>query len=432
MPQSEPLSVDSAVVIVGAGQGGIQTAISLRSNGFDGAITVIGDEKHEPYQRPPLSKAFIASMGGHEEVRLRPSDFYAAQRISLVLDDPVHEVDRDRQQVVLTSGQTLAYDRLVIATGVRARPVPAPGGELSGVLTIRGLDDATALRTIVAATHDTGARPTHIVVIGGGFIGMEFAAMASGFGYPVTVVEAMHRTHARATSPEVSGHLERAHAEHGNQILLGQGVRRLLGNADGHVTALELSDGTTLLADLVLVGIGVLVNSEFLTGSGLDIAHGVAVDQHLRTADPNISAVGDCAYYPSVHGQRLMRVESVQNAVDQGRYVAERLVAPDQGPYASVPWFWTHQFKEKVQMVGIPGPNDIRFVTGDPTSGRFSVLHFADDQLTCVESVNSTADHMAARKALERGLPVTPDNARRTDFALATHVKALIADLARS
>jgi 3-phenylpropionate/trans-cinnamate dioxygenase ferredoxin reductase component len=249
--------------------------------------------------------------------------------------------------------------------------------------------------------------------------------MAAGFGHQVTIVEAMPRTLARATSPDVSAHLEAVHLDHGNRILVGLGVRHLTGDEHGHVTHVELTDGNNIPADLVLVGIGVEVNKEFLDGIGLDTEHGIAVDEYLQTADPRISAVGDCALYPSIHGRRRMRVESVQNAVDQGRYVAEHLLHLEREPYASVPWFWTHQFKEKVQMAGIAGPNDSRVVVGDPASGRFSVLHFADDELTCVESVNAQGDHMAARKALQRRLPISKADARRTGFGLAERVKFL-------
>ncbi|MBA4025060.1 MAG: pyridine nucleotide-disulfide oxidoreductase [Gordonia sp.] len=423
MPQLKSPSGES-VVIIGAGQAGLQTAVSLRSKGFTGSIVVVGEEAHEPYQRPPLSKSFISSAGGHEEVRLRPSKYYVDQCVSLSLGTRATNVDRKRREVALSSGDLVRYDHLVIATGVRARKLPVAGGHLQGVTTIRGLDDAVALRSRLRGDDKSVTPPPiHIAVIGGGFIGMEFAAMASGLGFQVTVIEANHRTLARATSPEVSDHLEHVHAEHGTQVLVGQSVRQLLGEA-GRVTGVELQSGSVVAADLVVVGVGVEVNTEFLASSGFDLQHGVPVDAHLRTTDPYISAIGDCAYYPSLHGHRNMRIESVQNAVDQGRYVAERLLDLTDEPYTSVPWFWTHQFTEKVQIAGIASADDTRIVCGDRATGSYSVLHLSDDRLTCVESVNCQKDHMAARKAIGLATTLSSTDVLRQGFSLPEFVKS--------
>ncbi|WP_243743723.1 NAD(P)/FAD-dependent oxidoreductase [Pseudonocardia dioxanivorans] len=399
------------VVVVGGGQAGFQAAVSLRDHGFPGAVTIVTDEPDLPYQRPPLSKAYLTA-GADESVALtlRPREFYERHAVQIV-EDPAIEIDRAGRRVLLRSGRALGYGALVLATGARARPVPVPGGELGRVFVLRTSADAGALRSVLVP----GAR---MVVIGGGFVGMEVAASARTVGVAVTVVEALDRVLARVVAPEVSAHVQDTHDRAGTRVLLGRTVRALHGEA-GRVAAVELSDGEVLPADLVVVGIGALPNVELARACGLDVADGIVVDAALRTGDPRISAIGDCASYPSRHAGARTRLESVQNAVGQARYVARRLagVGPTE-PYGDVPWFWTNQLGLRIQTAGIGRTDDRTVVHGEPAEGSFSVYRFHGDRLVCVESVNQTGDHMAARKVLAGDRGPDPDAVAAAGFDL--------------
>ncbi|RJQ83507.1 NAD(P)/FAD-dependent oxidoreductase [Amycolatopsis panacis] len=372
------------VLVVGAGQSGFQTAASLRDKGFAGRVVLIGDEPGVPYQRPPLSKAYLEGAAGDEQLRLRPEDFFAEKDIRLV-PGRVAGIDRTAARVRLADGSELGYDHLVLATGARNRSLPVPGADLDGVLMLRTRDDADRLRASLAAARD-------VVVIGGGFIGLEFAAHA---GRPVTVVEAQDRLLARVASPEISEFFAEHHRAAGHTVLLGTGVSALHGAEC--VESVELSDGRRLPADLVVVAVGVLPETALAEQSGLDVANGVVVDEHLCTGDPKIFAIGDCASFPCVQADAVTRLESVQNAVDQGRSVAAAITG-ERARYDSLPWFWTDQTGAKLQIAGILAAADRTEVTGDRAAGRFSVLSFRNDVLIAVESVNRPPDHIAARR----------------------------------
>ncbi|MCW2696529.1 MAG: FAD-dependent pyridine nucleotide-disulfide oxidoreductase [Modestobacter sp.] len=405
------------VVVVGGGQGGFQLAVSLREAGHEGPITIVGDEPRLPYQRPPLSKEYLSGAVTADGVTLRTEQFFASRDITLALGAPVVEIDRVRREVVLGSGERLGYAHLVLATGARPRPLHVPGSDLAGVVSLRSLADAEALRVSL----DGVAR---VVVIGGGFVGMEVAAAATRHGHAVTVVEGLDRPMARVVTPEVSDHVSGAHRASGTTILLNSAVRALRGSG-GRVTAVELDTGELLPADLVVTGIGVLPNVELAEAAGLRTGNGVVVDERLVTSDPRISALGDCANYPSVHASgRRIRLESVQNAVDQARFVASRLAGDGQGRYSAVPWFWTHQHGSKVQMAGIPVLDGSHVVHGDVSAGRFSVFRFdRSGCLVTVESVNRAPDHMAARRLLAGDRRPT-----ETDLVAAGYdLKALVA-----
>ncbi|HET6285963.1 MAG TPA: FAD-dependent oxidoreductase [Amycolatopsis sp.] len=372
------------VLVVGAGQSGFGVATSLRDNGFDGRIVLIGDEPGLPYQRPPLSKGYLAGTAGDAQLRFRPEDFFAEKGIELI-PGRVVSVDRDGTKVVLEDGSAHEYDHLVLATGADNRVLPVRGSTLDGVFTLRTKDDADVLR---AALENAA----NVVVVGGGFIGLEFAAHA---GRPVTIVEAQDRLMARVATPEVSAYFAALHEGSGHTVLLGTGVAALHG--DGRVAEVELSDGSRLLADLVLVGVGVEPRTRLAEEAGLVVANGVVVDEHLRTSDPRISAVGDCANFPSVQAGTATRLESVQNAVDQARAAASD-IAGEPAPYDSLPWFWTDQLGAKLQIAGLLTGADKTVVTGDREGGKFSVLSFRNGVLVGVESVNRPPDHIAARR----------------------------------
>ena len=387
----------STVLIIGSGQAGTQVAASLRDQGYPGRVLLVGDEPGIPYQRPPLSKAYLTEGLTDVKLALRPMSFYARYDIDLVAGRAVR-VDRDRHQVRLDCGRELEYAHLVLATGTRNRQLTVPGARLEGIVGLRTRADAERLRVRLG-------RARHIVVVGGGFIGLEFAASAAKLGLTVTIVELATRVMARAVSPVVSAHYETLHHRHGNRVLRGaavagfHGSRR--GEEHGQVRAVELADGTTLPADLVLVGVGVVPNCELAAEAGLSVDNGIVVDEHLSTADPDISATGDCAVHPSRYARGSLRLESVQNAIDQARCVAARLTGGAE-PYTALPWFWSDQFDARLQIAGVADGFDEAVVRGDPESGAFSVLRFRGERLVAVESVNRVPDHLAARRLLGR------------------------------
>ena len=405
--------VSDGIVIVGAGQGGFQAAASLREAGYQGRVSLVGEEPGLPYQRPPLSKAYMKGDAGIEQIELRAAAFYADHRIELV-EGRASAINRFERRLALEDGRVLGYDHLILATGARNRPLPVPGRELSGVYYLRTRADADALKADLAKARN-------VVVIGAGFIGLEFAAVARALGHPVTVIEAAMRPLGRAVSPEMSAFFAQAHEAMGTRLLLGAGVIGLEG-AGGHVTGVATTDGTVHPADFVLVGIGVVPNVELAADAGLEVANGIVVDAHLATKDPAISALGDAVSYPSrfAGGQNepaMVRLESVQNAVDQARCLAGRLTGKSV-PFEAVPWFWSDQADLKLQIVGLAGPTDRAVLRGDPASRRFSVFRFRDDVLTAIESVNRPADHMLGRRLLAGTTTLTPAQAGDESFEL--------------
>ncbi|WP_322766824.1 NAD(P)/FAD-dependent oxidoreductase [Frankia sp. Cr1] len=415
------------VLIVGTGQAGTQTAISLRQRGFDGPITMVGEEHGLPYQRPPLSKAFLT--GEHDRaLPLRSERFFSDHQIELVHDTKVTSLDCALRRVRLASGAWLHFDHLVLAVGARNRPLPGLGTDLDGVLSLRTVADAEQLRDRMAA----GPR---VLVIGAGFIGLEFAAVAVRRGLEVTIVEAAGRPMARAVSPVVSAHFAREHRRRGVRLLARRTVTRLIGDR-GRVVGAQTDDGERHPVDLVLVGIGVLPNVELAAGAGIavgagsaagpgtarqGIGDGIIVDRYLRTSATAVSAVGDCARFPFARDGGAIRLESVQNAVDQARCVAGRLTGQPE-PFHAVPWFWSDQGGTKLQIAGLITGHDETVVRGDPDSGSFSVFCFRPGRLLGVESVNRPADHLASRRLLAGNITISQEQAADPDVNL----KALV------
>ena len=406
---------DGTVVIVGAGQAGFQVAASLRDEGYTGRIRLLGDEPGLPYQRPPLSKAYLVGKADRAGLQLRPEAFFAQRGIEMTSDRRAERIDRERRGLHLTGGEILVYDHLVLATGARNRLLPVPGTGLEGVLQLRTHADADALRGKM-----TGLK--RAVVVGAGFIGLEFAAAAAAAGAEVTVIEATSRPMSRALTDPMSRFFRDAHARAGVRLVFGAVVTEVHGKA-GHVSEVETADGQIFPADLVLVGIGVIPNAELAGESGLAVENGILVDETLCTADPTISAVGDCAAYPLASGGGArVRLESVQNAIDHGRCVASRLMGRPR-PYRIVPWFWSDQGPYKLQIAGFSMPSDRVVLRGDPDSGAFSAFCFVEERLVGVESVNKPADHMVARRLLANATALTPEQASDVSFdlkALAT------------
>jgi 3-phenylpropionate/trans-cinnamate dioxygenase ferredoxin reductase subunit len=379
----------AGVVIVGAGQAGLQVAASLRDGHYAGPITLVGDEAHLPYGRPPLSKAFLKGADTTETLSLRPQSFIDRHKIVLRSGVAVAAIDRERRLVMMADGEAFAFETLVLATGARNRPLPVPGAGLDGVFSLRGTDDAMRLRTALAAARA-------VVVVGGGFLGLEVASTAAAAGCAVTVIEAGPRLMGRAVSPPISDDFLRRHIASGVTILLNESVVALT-EADGRVASVQLRSGAAVPADLVLVAIGVVPNVELAVAAGLAIADGIVVDAAMRTADPAIYAVGDCALHPNKHAGGPVRLESVQNAMDQARCAASNILGTP-AHYTAVPWFWSDQAGAKLQIAGLRGDADQFEMVGE--GDAFSVYCSRAGRLVCVESVNRPLDHAKARKQL--------------------------------
>jgi 3-phenylpropionate/trans-cinnamate dioxygenase ferredoxin reductase subunit len=403
------------IVIVGAGHAGVQLAASLREEGFEDKITLISDDPRLPYQRPPLSKAYMKREATADSLILRGPAFYEQKQIDLRLGVETIAIDRAAHAVRLRSGESVPYARLVLATGGLARPFAVPGAELSGVHVLRDMGDADALR-------DRLEHSKNVVVIGAGFIGLEFAAVAAKAGLNVAIVEVAPRVMGRAVSPVLSEFYAQAHRDFGADVLLGMGVAAIVGEG-GEARGVKLSDGRVLPADFVVVGIGVVARDGLAKAAGLDCPNGVRVDALLATSDPDIFAVGDVALHPNAWANREMRLESVQNATDQARALARTLTGKPT-PYDALPWFWSDQGDLKLQMAGLMDKADAYVTRGDPATRAFSVFGFAGGRLVAVESVNKPADHMLARKLIGAGVAVTPEQAGDADFDLRALAKA--------
>jgi 3-phenylpropionate/trans-cinnamate dioxygenase ferredoxin reductase subunit len=404
------------VAIIGTGQAGFQAAASLRQDGFAGRIVMIGDEPVAPYQRPPLSKSYLAGDSGLDELWLRPETFYAKQEIDLIAGEAVTAIDQAGRRLQLASGGTVPWDHLVLATGARYRPLAVPGAELDGVLPLRSLADADILRERLDEARE-------IVVVGAGFIGLEFASVAIARGAAVRIIEVTHHPMGRVVSAPISRFFTDAHRRWGAQISLGTGVSRILGTG-GRVTGVETTDGRQLPADLVLICIGVIPNAGLAGEAGLAVDNGIVVDQYLATLDPAIFAIGDCANFPTPFAVGRVRLESVQNAVDQGRCVAAH-IAGQPAPYDKVPWFWSDQGDLKLQIAGITTGHDASVLRGNPEGGHFSVFCYRAGRLIGVESVNQTADHVVARRLLAGDPGLTPEQAADESYDLRAHARRL-------
>jgi len=387
-----------SVVIIGAGQGGFQAAASLRAEGYEEKITLIGEEPGLPYQRPPLSKGFLLGKQEQRHAELRPAAFYDTQQITLVTACAT-TIDRQSRQVILDSGEQIDYDTLVLATGARNRVLPH-----KNVVYLRTLGEATEIRQRLAAAQD-------VVVIGGGFIGLEVAAAARTLNKQVTVIEGQSRLMARVVAPVVSEYFRDQHEGKGVDILLNASLDSI-GEKE-----VVLRERTRRPADLVIAGIGVVPNVELASEAGLPVGNGITVDQYLRTPDQRIFAIGDCAECPSLFVEGCIRLESVQNAVDQGASVAKAIVGHTV-PYTAVPWFWTDQYDIHLQMAGLPAGFDQVVTRGDPETRKFSVFYFRGGRLCAVDSINRPADHLAARKLIGARAMLSPDQAKDESFDL--------------
>lgn len=388
----------NGVVIVGAGHAGGTAAALLRQYGYEDPITLIGDEPIAPYQRPPLSKAWLKGEADADSLALKPESYYAGANIDLRLSASAVEIRRDSHTVVLKNGETVAYDALILATGARARLLDAPGADLDGVQPLRSAADAEALK----ARLGPGKRAA---IVGGGYIGLEAAASARALGAEAVVIELQPRILARSSSPTLSDFFMHYHQARGVTFELNAGVAGFEG-ANGKVTGVKLSDGRVIACDVALVGIGVIPNDDLAKAAGLECANGIVVDDQSRTADQAIYAIGDVTQRPLALYDRSFRLESVANALEQAKQVAAAITGRPAPP-PEVTWNWSDQYDLKLQLGGLPFDVDNDVVRGDPASGKFAVFHLKGDLIQSVEAVNAPAEFMAGRQLIGNRKPVS-------------------------
>jgi len=403
------------LVIIGASYAGVQAALSARDSGYSEPITIVADEEWMPYQRPPLSKDFLIDLATEDSLVLRDKAFFANKGIDLVLGARATKIDRGSRKVVLDGHSEYVFDKLLIGTGSHARKLPVPGAELDGVRYLRTMKDAIDLKTSLREASE-------IVIIGGGFIGLEVAASASKLGKKVTVLESAGRLLERAVSPTVSEFLLNIHMQHGVDVQLGKTVVSIDGQGR-RVASVNCKDGVNIHADLVLVGVGGLPNDQIAKNAGLNCQNGIVVDDHGRTSDPNIFAAGDCATHFNNFASEWLRLESVQNAQDQAK-AAGVAIAGSTGPYASVPRFWSDQYDAKLQIVGLSRNFDDQAIRGSIEDGKFSVFYYKKSKLIAVDSVSRPGDQMAARRLIAGGISPKPDQIRDSSFDLKSLLKS--------
>ncbi len=387
-----------AIVIVGGGQAAGQAAASLRQDGYEGEVTVLAEEPHIPYQRPPLSKQYLAGEYGLPRVHLRPQKFYDDRAVTVRTGARAVGIDRQSRTVACADGTSVAYDKLLLATGARVRRLEAPGADLAGIHYLRTIADADALGAELAP----GKR---IAIIGGGYIGLEVAAVAIEKGLEVTVLEMEERILQRVATAEMSAFYHDLHSAKGVAIRTGMRAESFRGEA-GRLTGVACAGGETVAADVAVVGIGIAPNVELAEAAGLDCGDGIVVDERTRTSDPHIHAVGDCCNHPNPILGRRLRLESVPNAMEQARVAAANMAGGDK-TYAAVPWFWSDQYDLKLQMVGFAADGDRQVQRGDAGAQRFAVFHLRDDTVVAADAVNSPREFMAARQLVGKRVDAT-------------------------
>lgn len=406
------------VVIAGAGQAGAQLAASLRMGGYEGSIAIIGEEPDAPYERPPLSKEYLAGEKDAARLLLRPLDFWAARHVDLILGTCITAVDPTAHSVTTDTGATFAYRHLVWATGGHPRKLPVPGGDLPGMHVIRTRADDDRLKAEAATAID-------IVIVGGGYVGLEAAAVLSKAGKHVTVIEAMDRVLARVAGEAVSRFYEAEHRAHGVTLLLNARIEAIEG--DTHVTGVRTADGV-IPADIVIVGIGIVPAVAALVAVGAKATNGIDVDNLCRSSLPDIFAIGDCAHHANAYADGAgIRLESVQNAIDQAKVVAGVIMGTPK-PYHAVPWFWSNQYDLKLQTVGLSAGHDATIVRGDPASRSWTLVYLRKGRVIALDCINAARDFVQGKALVDvcvtQGLAPDPELLRNNEIPLKTLLPA--------
>lgn len=384
------------VVIVGTGHGGAQAAIALRQNGFEGSIILLGRESEPPYERPPLSKEYLAGEKPFERIQIRPVQFWADKDIDLRLGQYVEAVDWMDHTLTLGDGSRISYRKLIWATGGDPRRLSCPGSDLAGIHSVRNRADVDRMKTEL----DAGAK--RVVVIGGGYIGLEAAAVLTKLGCSVTVLEAQSRVLARVAGSQLSDFYEAEHRAHGVDLRLNVAVERIEG--DSVVTGVRLEDGQVIPADMLVVGIGIVPSTGPLIAAGAAGGNGVDVDEFCRTTLDDIYAIGDCAAHANPYADNsVIRLESVQNANDMAT-TAARAICGDKQPYNALPWFWSNQYDLKLQTAGLSMDHDKTVLRGDPTTRKFSVIYLKEGRVIALDCINAVKDYVQGRKLIEARL----------------------------
>jgi 3-phenylpropionate/trans-cinnamate dioxygenase ferredoxin reductase subunit len=400
-------------VIVGAGQAGLQAAQTLRQVGFDGRIMMVGDEPHLPYQRPPLSKKYLTGEIPRERIMLQPERFFSENAIECLFATRADKLDPAARRLMLSDGATLGYDKLLLTLGSRCRTLPVPGSQDERIRSIRTIRDADAL----AEMTRSGQR---LIIIGGGYIGLEVAAMTRSMGLQVRVVEASDRVMARATSEPGSAYFTSLHRRNGVALELNAQVQRICSSDHGLVV--ETSAGR-FEGDVALVGIGGVANCELARNAGLSVADGIVVDAFCRTSAPDVFAAGDCTFFPSAKYGSRVRLESVQNAIDQAKAAAYAMVGKGE-VYDPVPWFWSDQYETKLQIAGLSQGSDQVIVRGEPEAGAFSVGYLRGGRLIALDAINQPREYMTARRMVPTSGRVDTDLLRSAHTSLRDCIKS--------
>lgn len=403
------LSAAQKIVIIGGGQAGAQVVQSLRQFGYEGDLVLVGDEAALPYQRPPLSKAYMKGELGEDRLYFKPAAWYEDNKVETLLSQRVEKIDRARRQVTLEHGGHLDYDALIIATGSRPRSLPVEGADLENVFDLRGLADVEHIQPKMIPGH-------RLVIVGAGYIGLEAAAVARQLGLEVTVLEMEQRALARVTSPVISSFYEALHMEHGVDVRCGARLARLKGE-DGKLTHAVLASGEEIEADMVLAGIGIVPNVELAEDAGLPVKNGIIVDEDARTSDPRIFAAGDCTVRPLAHYARTGRLESVHNAIEQGKLAAAAIMGKPR-PALDCPWFWSDQYDIKLQIAGLSMGYDEIVVRGDIEAKKFAAFYLKNGRLIAVDAINSPPEFIASKRLIMSGASVASETLKDTSISM--------------
>ena len=386
----------SGMVIIGAGHAAGQAAASLRQEKYEGAITIIGDEPHIPYQRPPLSKQYLSGEQAIDRVYLRPQKFYDDKDVTLKLGITATAIDRAAKSISLDNGETVSYDKLIIATGSRPRKLNIEGSDLGGIHYLRTIADVDAIREEMQPGKN-------LVIVGGGYIGLEVASVGIDLGLNVHVLEMESRILQRVTTPEMSSYYHQLHEGRGVHLHTDTAVTGFAGN--GRVAKVLCGDAGEFDADLVIVGIGIIPNVELAEAAGLECDNGIVVDDHCRTSDPDIYAAGDCTNHPNPLLNRRLRLESVPNAMEQARVSVSNMLGGDK-VYAAMPWFWSDQYELKLQMVGFSADGDTQVVRGSKEENQFAVFYLNDGKVVAADAVNSPKEFMVCKQLIGKSVDV--------------------------